>query len=368
MDALTMGVEEEFYLVDAEGDLVQEAAETVGEPGDDVDLKPEFLRSQVESGSEVQRDHATLLNDLTGLRAQLAEGARPLGARLVSSGTAIYLPSDRQGVAPGARYRRIADHVGRFVVEGATCGCHVHIGVANRDTVVAVSNQLRPWLPVLLALSANSPFHQGADTGYASSRYLLWGRWPTAGPPPYLESAEHYEHVVHGLLDSGVALDRGMIYWDIRPSEHQPTIEIRVCDAVGTPAESTLIAVLVRTLVAEALDQISHGHTAPPLSHEVLRANLWRAARDGLDGRCADPETSKLRPAFDILDELVPRCAGGRSEVDFATGVLESLRHNGGGAVRQRTAFARRGRLSDVMDLLVEQTTDNNLGPQAASA
>src|SRR5207245_1462499 len=127
MRSLTMGVEEEFYLVDAEGDLVQEAAETVGEPEDDADLKPELLRSQVESGSEVWRDHASLLADLTGLRAQLAEGARPHGARLVSSGTAIYLPSDPQGVAPGARYRRIARHVGRFVVEAATCGCHVHV-------------------------------------------------------------------------------------------------------------------------------------------------------------------------------------------------------------------------------------------------
>src|SRR5690349_9451783 len=227
MDVLTMGVEEEFYLVDAEGDLVQEAAETVGEPDDDVDLKPELLRSQVESGSVVQREHAALHADLIGLRATLAEGARAHGARLISSGTAIYLPNDPPDVAPSARYRRIADHVGRFVVEDATCRCHVHIGVADRETVVVVSNHLRPWLPVLLALSANSPFHRGEDTGYASSRYLLWGRWPTAGPPPYLESAEHYEAIARGLLVSEVALDRGMIYWDIRPSEHQPTIEIR---------------------------------------------------------------------------------------------------------------------------------------------
>ena len=133
-----------------------------------------------------------------------------------------------------------------------------------------------------------------------------------------------------------------------------------MCDAVGTPAEATLIAVLVRTLVTKSLDQIERGRAAPPLPHEVLRANLWRAARDGLGGRCADPETGKLRPAFDILDELVPRCAGGQSEVDFAAGVLDTLRRTGGGADRQRTAFARRGRLSDVVDLLVEQTNDND--------
>jgi carboxylate-amine ligase len=354
--ALTMGVEEEFYLVDAAGELVPEAAGTVGDADDDVDLKPELLRSQVESGSGVRRDHASLLADLADLRARLSDGARTHGARLLASGTVINQPGDPQKVALGRRYRRIAEHVGRFVVDATTCGCHVHIGVDSREIAVQVSNHLRPWLPALLALSANSPIHYGTDTGYASARYLLWGRWPTAGPPPYLESEDHYEQIIRGLLDAGAALDRKMLYWDIRPSEHQPTIEIRVADATGTVAEATVVAVLVRTLVAEALERIDRGVRAERLPHEVLRANLWRAARDGLEGRCADPVTGELRPVHDILGELVPRCAGGRSEMDFVTAALEVLRRTGGGAARQRAVLQRRGLLNDVVEMLVDQT------------
>jgi carboxylate-amine ligase len=279
---------------------------------------------------------------------------------LLASGTIPTEPRDPQKIAPGRRYRRIAKHVGRFVVDSTTCGCHVHVGVADREVTVQVSNHLRPWLPTLLALSANSPFHHGVDTGYASARHLLWGRWPTAGPPPYLESAEHYERIASGLLDSEAALDRGMIYWDIRPSEHQPTIEIRIADSFGTAAEATLFGVLVRTLVAEALEQIDRDQRAEPIPHEVLRAQLWRAARDGLPGRCADPASGSLRPVHDILADLVPRCVGGSSEVDFATAQLDVLRRTGGGAARQRAAYHRHGRMTDVVDLLIGQTHEPN--------
>jgi carboxylate-amine ligase len=354
-----MGVEEEFYLVDESGELVQEAAGTVDDAdrGDDeADLKGELLRSQVESGSEVHREHTKLLADLTDLRARLSEGAGRHGARLLAAGSVINLPADPQRVAAGRRYRHIARHIGRFVVDGATCGCHVHVGVDSRAGAIDVSNQLRPWLPVLLALSANSPFHRGEDTGYASARHLLWGRWPTSGPPPHLSSEDDYERIMLGLLASGAALDRRMIYWDIRPSEHQPTVEIRVHDTAATAQEAVLFAVLVRTLVAEALN----GAISPaePLRHEVLRANLWRAARDGLAGRCADPVTGEHRPAHDILAELAQRCAGGPAEVRFATRMLDTLREVGGGAARQRAVFRRRGSLRDVVDMLVEQTLD----------
>lgn len=352
---LTMGVEEEFFLVDPRGRLLQEAPRTVEEatePAPDIDLKPELMRSQVESGSEVCRDHQTLLANLTDLRSRLSDAARHRGARLMASGTSVLAPDDPQRVAAGSRYRHIVDHVGRFLVDDSTCGCHVHVGVAEQDAAIQVSNHLRPWLPTLLALSANSPFHHGVDTGYASTRHLLWGRWPTAGPPPYLDSVEHYERIVAGLDDSGAMLDRGMIYWDIRPSEHQSTVEIRVHDSVGTATEATLVGVLVRTLVAEALERLDRGVRGPALPHEVLRAQLWQAAREGLEGRCADPVTGDQRPVHDILVELAPRCAGGNREAEFAQEVLATLRRAGGGAARQRAAHRAAGRGEDVVDML----------------
>jgi len=352
---LTMGVEEEFFLVDSRGRLLQEAPRTVEAatgPHPDVDLKPELVRSQVESGSEVCRDHRTLLANLTDLRSTLGSAAAHQGARLMPSGTSVFAPDDPQRVAAGSRYRHIVEHVGRFLVDDSTCGCHVHVGVADQDTAIQVSNHLRPWLPTLLALSANSPFHHGVDTGYASARHLLWGRWPTAGPPPYVDSVEHYERIVAGLHDSGAMLDRGMIYWDIRPSEHQSTVEIRVHDSVGTATEATLVGVLVRTLVAEAIERLDRGVRGPTLPHEVLRARLWQAAREGLEGRCADPVTGEPRPVHDILAELVPRCAGGGREVEFAREVLATLRRVGGGAARQRAAHRRAQRGEDVADML----------------
>jgi carboxylate-amine ligase len=335
---------------------VDDAEEVAAGEDDNPDLKPELMRSQVESGSDVFREYLGLLDNLTDLRGRLSDAARNHGARLMSSGTVINEPADPQRVAAGRRYDRVARHVGRFVFEGVTCGCHVHVGVDSRELAVQVSNHVRPWLPVLLALSANSPIHYGVDTGYASARYLLWGRWPSSGPPPYLESEEHYEQIVRGLLDSGALLDRRMIYWDIRPSEHQPTVEIRVSDACGTAAEAALTGVLVRTLVAEALERLDRGERAERLPHEVLRAQLWRAARDGLEGVCADPASGEVRPAHDILAGLVPRCVGGAAEVEFAGEVLGELRRTGGGAARQRATLARRGRYGDVVDMLVDQT------------
>jgi glutamate---cysteine ligase / carboxylate-amine ligase len=367
--ALTMGVEEEFFLADASGDLVYEAADTIATADDqaqaevardEIDVKPELLRAQVESGSDVCRDHAALRANLSELRARLADAAREQGAHLVACGAILNDSPDAHRVTAGRRYRRIVDHVGAFVIDGTTCGCHVHIGVDGPDIAIQVSNHLRPWLPVLLALSANSPFYRGTDTGYASSRYLLWGRWPTSGPPPYLESLEHYERIMQGLLTSTAALDRRMLYWDIRPSEHQRTVEVRVQDTAATVTEATLIGVLVRTLVADALERIDHGVPAEKLPHEVLRANLWLAARDGLEGNCADPVTGELRPAHDILAELAARCPGGRAELDFATSTLAELRRTGGGAARQRSAFRRRARWDDVVATLIEQTYDRS--------
>jgi carboxylate-amine ligase len=236
-----------------------------------------------------------------------------------------------------------------------TCGCHVHVGVADRAEAIAVANHLRPWLPVLLAVAGNSPFVAGTDTRYASSRHLLYGRWPTAGPPPYLDSVDQYESIMANLLEVGAALDRKMIYWDIRPSENQPTVEIRIPDVLGTVREATMMAIIVRTLVSRALEMIEDGTPAPRLPNEIIKAGLWRAAKDGLGGHCPDPATWKLRPVHTILAELVQASTSelrATGELEFVESTLDWLRRNGGGAHRQREAFASRGNLDDVLDVI----------------
>jgi carboxylate-amine ligase len=360
VDQLTVGVEEEFFLVGPDGLLVQQAAETIADADDrDADLKPELLRCQVESASEVCRHADELVANLRELRGRLADGARAHGARLLATSTTVREEHEQAVVGPDSRYQRMVVYFGSLVFTGSTCGCHVHVGIDDRETALQVSNHLRPWLPMLLALSANSPFNNGHDTGYASSRYLLWGRWPTAGPPPYLDSLEQYESIVAGMLRAEAALDRKMVYWDVRPSEHQPTLELRVCDVAGTAEEAALYGTLVRALVGRTLRLITDGAPATRVPHEVLRAGMWRAARDGLEGQCPDPVTGQLRPVHQILRQLVDEIGPilrDTGEMSFVDSMVERLRGIGGGAARQRLAYARHGRLEDVVDMLAEQT------------
>ncbi|MDQ3578319.1 MAG: glutamate--cysteine ligase [Actinomycetota bacterium] len=352
---LTVGVEEEFFLVDTAGLLVNQAPEAL-RGADDVDLKPELMRCQVESATEICRTADDVRTELTDLRGRLCAGARGQGAMLVASGTVSHTQSKLSVIGPGTRYHDIAEHVGEFVFSGMTCGCHVHVGVDDRTTALFVANHIRPWLPVLLALTANSPFFDGRDTGYASARHLLWGRWPSAGPPPYISSVDEYEEIVRGMLGVGAAMDRKMIYWDVRPSEHQPTVEVRVADVAGTVDEATLQAVLVRCLVADAL---SSGKPAPKVPTEIIRAAQWRAAKDGIAAELPDPITGESLGVHEIVDGLVQRHASelrAWGELEFVESTLSWLRINGDGAHRQRQAFAREGDLDHVVDMLAAQT------------
>ena len=351
-----MGVEEEFLLVRADGRLSRYGPELADATTDaHGGLEVELKRCQVEAVTGICRTPQEVLGQLRGLRGGLAEVAGPRGLRLLPSGCPIVPETAPQEITPNPRYLRMAEWFGATARSVATCGCHVHVGIQDRETGVAVSNQLRPWLPVLLTLTANSPF-DGTDTGYASWRYLVWARWPTAGPPPVFESAEQYEHAVRSLLQAGAALDRAMAYWDIRLSQQHPTIELRVCDVAATADEAVLIAALTRAMVATALEE-----TRPPLTmpQHLLKAASWRAARDGLGGSCVNPVTGHTLPTPVLVRQLIGRVRPALAEagdLDLVLDLLESLVAKGCGAARQRRAFARNGKLTDVVDLLTAQT------------
>lgn len=357
ISALTLGVEEEFLLVDGAGRLSAEGpavSEDVEDPPGQVEHE---LRScQVESATEVVHKSGEVVGGLRALRDELAREAAPRGLRLLPSGVPPLAGERGVRFTPTERYQRMGGEFGAVARSSLTCACHVHVAIPDRDTGLTVSNGIRPWLPVLLALTANSPFHESEDTGYASWRHVLWGRWPSAGAPPHFTSVDHYESVVEGLLRTGAILDRGMVYWDIRLSEHQPTLEIRVCDVAGTPVEAALAAALIRALAARAMDDA--GPRRPPgtqpLGPELLRARLWRSARDGLAGHAIDADGDVV-PAWHLVDSLVEHVRPFLREAgdeDFVREALADLRRTGGGAERQRAAFAERGRLTDVVDAM----------------
>ncbi|HEY1574678.1 MAG TPA: glutamate--cysteine ligase [Pseudonocardiaceae bacterium] len=348
--ALTLGVEEEFLVVDDDGRLAAsgpEITDAVDERDGQVDH--ELRRCQVESATGVCTDVDDIVTGLRDLRDQLATKAAERGQRLVPAGTDLLADDRPPRFTPDSRYRRMSQDFGELARASLTCACHVHVGIPDPETGLLMSNHIRPWLPLLLALAANSPFHDGTDTRYATWRYEMWRRWPSAGPPPHFSSVDDYESRVDGLLCSGAVLDRAMVYWDVRLSAHQPTLEVRIADVTPTVEHAALLAVLVRALATRAID----GPPAAEVSQEVLRGELWRAGRDGLAGHCVDRRSGQLAPTWQLIDSLVDdlspylRATG---DIDHVTGTLARLRAEGDGAQGQRAVFSRRGSLTDVID------------------
>jgi len=345
--ARTFGVEEEFLLVDpATGRTAPGAAEVLriagGHPpaAADAALHTELLTTQVEAATGRCRSLDELGDQLTHARRQLADAARAAGLWLVPSGTAVLGGDTEISVTTThERFAGIADRFAEVVREYQACGCHVHVGVPDLETAVAVVNHLRPWLPTLLALSVNSPFHLGRDTGYASWRMIEQARFPGAGVPPWFDSAGDYTAQVGRLVEQGVLLDEAMTFWLVRPSAHLPTVEFRAADTAVDMPGALLQAALSRALVVTALAELDRGRTAFPVDTQTAAAALWSAARHGLAGPGVHPVLAKRVPATELLGDLLAwvtpalEAAGDLVAVrELVAGVLR----DGTGAERQR--------------------------------
>ncbi|GAA3463062.1 glutamate--cysteine ligase [Saccharothrix longispora] len=354
----TVGVEEEFFLADlatgrpaALGDLVVPGARALGG-----ELHREITEVQVETNTPPCRSLSELREHLVATRSTAAEAALRHGAGLLPAGVAPLGPL-AQPISDLPRYRRLGDTFGRLAAEHAICGCHVHVEVPDRETAVRVCNHLRRWLPVLLALTANSAVHDGVDTGYASWRSVLASRWHCSGAPPHFESVAHYDELVAMMIGTGSVLDEGMVYWDVRPSHHLPTVEVRVSDVPATVEETALLAALVRALVMTALDAVREGVDAEPVGAEALRMAYWRAACDGVTGVGVDLVTNRAVPVAELLRGLLRhvRPALARTgELRWVTGMVDEVLVRGNGAVRQRRALRASGSAADLVASLVE--------------
>ena len=359
MKLRAVGVEEELLLVDRAGHQAAPVGEQVlaAAAARHQPLEHEFKQEQVEIGSSPQTDPQLLRDDLVGLRAAVAATARDRGAEIAALATSPWKASPRS--TPDERYERMVSEFGLLAAEQLTCGQHVHVDIGSRVEGVAVLNRIRGWLPVLTALSANSPFWQGQDTGYASFRTVLWGRWPSAGPTPLYADVAEYDETVAQLIASGAALDDGMIYFDARLSAHYPTLEIRVADVCSDVRDAVLLAVLARALVQAAFADWVTGNPPLQVSTALLRGASWRAARWGMSGDLVDPRTGRGMPAFELADELAelvgPALRRSGDDELVAAG-LARLRAEGTGAQRQRASFARRGSLDDVVADAAQRT------------
>lgn len=367
--AQTVGVEEEYFLADPATRAVVAGASRVlpiagGALGDRV--SGEFTEYQIEAKTAPCAGLGQLRDQVGAMRQAVAAAAARAGLSVYASGTPVLGARRPPPMLDDERHR-----AGRRLYRGQTdatavCATHVHVAVPDREHAVLVGNHLRPRLPVLIALAANSPFHDERDTGYACWRTMATHALPVSGAPPRFDSADDYDRAVAGLRAAGALLDEGTLFWDVRPSAHLPTVEVRLMDAAGDAGEVVALAALVRAMVLTALDRVRRGDTGPETAEHLLRAAYWRAARDGCGGHGLDPDEDRLLPlphlARRLLDEVAP-VLHGFGELTPVRAALRGLCRDGGGAERQRAAHARRGDLRDVVDQLITRTTTRPPAP-----
>ncbi|MFA1543167.1 carboxylate-amine ligase [Actinomadura monticuli] len=357
--ALRFGIEEEYFVVDpVSREVVPRAPAVVRRAGPALGgrVSTELVAFLAEAKTSPCDDLDKLREQVRAMRAAMSAAAAAEGVRLAATGTPVLGDLLPAPICAGPRYAESLAVYRALDDEQCICSCHVHVEMPDRERAVQVSNHLRPWLPTLLALTANSPYWAGRDTGHACWRALAWARWPVAGPPPFFASAAHYDDVVGTLLGCGALMDAGTVFWDVRPSARLPTVEIRLADVAPTAADAAVFAALVRALVRVSSDAVDAGEPAPDPPQEMLRAAYWLAARDGVSGRGLDVRTGRpagfRELAGDLLAHVLP-ALGGAGDLDFVAGGVRRLLAGGTGAERQRAAYRRRGRLADVVDAVL---------------
>ena len=345
----SFGVEEEMLLVDPDtGAAVALAGAVTGGSGDAPEA--ELQRQMVETGTPPCTSLTELADQLRDQRAAAARAAEDKGCHVAALATSP-LPVSPQ-TTPDDRYLRMIEEYALTAHEQLTCGCHVHVGIESEEEGVAVLDRIRPWLPPLLALTANSPFWQGEDSGYASYRQQVWGRWPSSGPSEPFGSPQVYHDTVQAMIDSGALLDEGMVYFDARLSRHYPTVEIRTADVCLLADDAVLLAALVRGLVETAAREWRAGEPPRPVRLELLRLATWRASRSGLTGDLVHPVTGRPTSAETVVGALLDHVTPVLSDLgdhDVATELTGRLLSRGNGADRQRRVYKETGDLASVV-------------------
>jgi carboxylate-amine ligase len=368
----TVGVEEELLLVDEHHDRLAPVASTVlsiaaahGDAGTagvaTGSLVHEFQEHQLEAYTSPHHSMPMLEAELRSWRARASSAAAGAGAQVVASATSPIAFEARH--VRTQRYDRMTERFGLTSAEQLTCGCHVHVAATSPEEAIGVLDRIRVWLPVLLAISANSPFWQGHDTSYASFRNQVLSRWPVSGPTEVFGSVERYRALVDSLIAADVILDEGMLYFDARRSHRYPTVEIRMPDVCLDVRDTILIAALCRALVETSAGEWASGARPPPTSTALLRLATWRAARWGTEERLLDPVTSRPTPADDIVERLVDHVrAALRRNGDEAlvTEGLDRLFVRGTGSTRQRELLEQSGDVTEVIAALARATAGDD--------
>jgi glutamate---cysteine ligase / carboxylate-amine ligase len=357
---LTLGAEEELHLIDLGTKRLSAKAPRLLPKLPPDRFGAELQRTTIETNVPVVTTLDDLRREIVALRTELAGAIRSEGVAIAAAGTAPRSDYADFELTTTGRYGRMQEQYRLLVDEQLICGLQVHVGVSDRDLAVRIAQRVQPALPVLLALSASSPYWNGSDTGYASIRSIIWQRWPSAGSFGHVEDAAGYDKLLDDLIATGVIADKKMAYFDVRPSSHAPTLELRVCDATPIVDDAVLIAGLFRAAVRAAEQTVEAGDEAPRRAEPLHRAAMWQAARGGLSGELLGVGVHPERlPAEVAVRQLVGRLRPQLEELgDWGTvsELLDGTLARGNSTDRQRTAYAERGDLDDVVDLVLAET------------
>lgn len=359
--SLTLGIEEEYQVVDPETRELNSYVTEILEDDRVVleNIHPELHASTLEVASRVCSDLGEAREELVRLRRSVGDLARESGLEIMSAGTHPSASWLQQDITPLARFRDIREDMAELAQRTLIFGLHVHVGIEDREFLVDAMNVSRYFLPHFLCLSTSSPFWQGRDTGLKSYRSVVWENFPRTGIPPELSSWSDYERMMDTLVTTGCIEDGTKIWWDARPNWNHPTLEFRICDACPRLDEVLCIAGLFQALVLKLWRLRRSNLTFRRYPRSLVEENKWRAVRYGLDGRLIDFGREEELPARTLVRELIEDFLadpidelGIRGEIEHAYRIMEE----GTSAERQLATYEETGDLASVVDRLVSES------------
>ena len=367
---LTLGIEEEYQTVDPETrDLRSHIHAEIIEKGKLIlqeRVKAEMHQSVVEVGTSVCNNITEAKDELKKLRRDMIRLSRENGLRLASAATHPFADWRMQEVTPDERYKNIVEDLQLVARANLIFGLHVHVGVEDRETAIHLMNHARYFVPHLLALSSNSPFWLGMDTGLKSYRCKVFDKFPRTNMPDYFPSWGEYDNYVKLLVKTNCIDNAKKIWWDIRPHPFFNTLEFRVCDIPMRVDETIALAALIQATVAKLYRLYSANTGFRLYRRSLLMENKWRAARYGLDGKLVDfgkqtevPERELIEEYLEFVDDVVDEL-GSRKEVEYIRQIMKM----GTGADRQLKVFRETGDMKAVVDYIIEET-EVGLGEEA---
>ena len=361
----TVGVEEELMIVDGSSYALVNAIESLLEDAgasnlerQDGEIKPELMESVLEIATKPCADVGEAGEQLRSLRRTVRETAAARGLTIGSAGTHPFAMWEDQRIVARPRYRDLISAL-RFVArQELIFGMHVHVGLDDADKAIHVANGMRVHIPVLLALSANSPFWRGDRTGLLSTRTPIFRQFPRVGMPPSYQDWEHWERTVAFMVDSGVMEDYTYLWYDVRPHPNLGTIEIRVCDSQTRLEHAVALAALIQAMVHELAEHYEAGSKLSDYPWQMLDENKWLAARHGLDGEIVDLPTNERVTMKALAKRLLERLEPHAQQLGGADALagIRDLLERGNGASRQCVVYEANEDLNEVMAEIIAAT------------